>query len=222
MHFVPFAVDIKPRSVGPCQSTGRLRQARLGVSTNSGFAISPGVGLLRPARQCPSPNQDERPDGAEPELVVIHGISLPPGEFGGPHIEALFTNSLDPNGHPYFESIAHLRVSAHLLVRRDGELVQFVPLERRAWHAGDSSFRGRDWCNDYAIGIELEGIDDVSYTDEQYGCLAAVLNTIIATYPEINARKIAAHSDIAPGRKTDPGPAFDWLRLYDSLVPAPT
>ena len=152
---------------------------------------------------------------------MIHGISLPPGEFGGPHIEALFTNSLDPGEHPYFEEIAGLRVSAHLLVRRDGELVQFVPLERRAWHAGESSFRGRDCCNDYAIGIELEGTDDVPYTDEQYECLGAILNVMIATYPRLNSRRIAAHSDVAPGRKTDPGPVFEWLRLYDSLVPAP-
>lgn len=193
----------------------------MGTSISNSFAISPGVGLLRPARQCPSPNQDERPRGAEPELVVIHGISLPPGEFGGSHIEALFTNTLDPDEHPYFKEIAELRVSAHVLIRRDGELVQFVPLERRAWHAGDSSFRGRDCCNDYAIGIELEGADDVPYTDEQYECLGAILNTLIDTYPRITARRIAGHSDIAPGRKTDPGPVFDWLRLYDSLVPAP-
>ena len=124
------------------------------------FAVSPGAGLLRPAAQCPSPNQDERPDGAEPELVIIHGISLPPGEFGGPHIEALFTNCLDPEAHAYFREIDGLRVSAHLLIQRDGDVVQFVPFGRRAWHAGDSRFRGRRTCNDFSIGIELEGTDD--------------------------------------------------------------
>jgi AmpD protein len=157
----------------------------------------------------------------EPALVVIHGISLPPGEFGGPHVESFFTNCLDPTMHPYFAEIADLRVSAHLLIRRDGQVVQFVPFERRAWHAGESDFRGRHCCNDYAIGIELEGTDDIPYTDEQYECLAAVLNALAAAYPRINARHIAGHSDIAPGRKSDPGPVFDWLRLYDSLEPAP-
>jgi AmpD protein len=181
------------------------------------FAVSPGAGLLRPAAQRPSPNQDERPDGAEPELVIIHGISLPPGEFGGPHIEALFTNCLDPEAHAYFREIDGLRVSAHLLIQRDGDVVQFVPFGRRAWHAGDSRFRGRRTCNDFSIGIELEGTDDEAYTDAQYATLAPVLDAIIATYPKIDARRIAGHCDVSPGRKTDPGPAFDWLRMYDDL-----
>lgn len=181
------------------------------------YAVSPGAGLIRPATQCPSPNQDERPDGSEPELVIIHGISLPPGEFGGPYIESLFTNCLDGTAHPYFREIEGLQVSSHLLIRRDGELIQFVPFERRAWHAGLSQFRGRSCCNDYSIGIELEGTDDSPYTDEQYRQLVAVIQAIIATYPRISARRIAGHCDVAPGRKTDPGPAFDWLRLYDGL-----
>lgn len=181
------------------------------------FAVSPGAGLLRPATQCPSPNQDERPEGAVPELVVIHGISLPPGEFGGPHIESLFTNCLSPDEHPYFREIDGLQVSAHLLIRRDGEVIQFVPFGRRAWHAGDSSFRGRSCCNDYSIGIELEGTDDTPYSDEQYDILAPVLRSIMVAYPDVSTRRVAGHCDISPGRKTDPGPAFDWLRLYDGL-----
>ena len=181
------------------------------------FAVSPGAGLLRPAAQRPSPNQDERPGGAEPELVIIHGIRLPPGEFGGPYIEALFTNGLDPEAHDYFREIDGLRVSSHLLIRRDGDVIQFVPFGRRAWHAGDSQFRGRSTCNDFSIGIELEGTDDDDYTDAQYATLAPILDAIITAYPKIDARRIAGHCDVSPGRKTDPGPAFDWLRMYDEL-----
>jgi AmpD protein len=182
------------------------------------YTVSPGVGLLRPATQCPSPNQDDRPDGAVPALIVIHGISLPPGTFGGPYIERLFTNCLDRTAHPYFEEIADMHVSAHLLVRRDGSLTQFVPFGRRAWHAGASSFRGRSCCNDFSIGIELEGEDESPYADEQYAELAKVVDALIAAYPTLDARLIAGHCDIAPGRKTDPGPAFDWMRLYDGLA----
>ena len=181
------------------------------------YAVSPGAGLIRPATQCPSPNQDERPGGAEPDLIIIHCISLPPEEFGGKHIESLFTNCLDPEAHPYFREIEGLRVSAHLLIRRDGEMVQFVPFERRAWHAGESGFRGRRCCNDYSIGIELEGTDETPYTDIQYERLARVIQAIMRTYPRITTRRIAGHCDVAPARKTDPGPAFDWLRLYDGL-----
>ncbi len=182
------------------------------------YAISPGTGLLRPARQCPSPNQDDRPGGVEPELVVLHGISLPPGEFGGAHIEHFFTNCLERAAHPYFEGICDLHVSAHLLIRRDGEVLQFVPFSRRAWHAGESSFRGRPRCNDYSIGIELEGTDDEPYTKAQYAVLAPVLRALFAAWPALDARVVAAHSDVSPGRKSDPGPAFDWLRLYDLLA----
>lgn len=147
----------------------------------------------------------------------MHGISLPPGVFGGPHIEQLFCNRLDPDEHPYFRDIAALRVSAHALVRRDGALIQFVPFGERAWHAGDSSFRGRACCNDFSIGIELEGSDNTPYEDAQYRSLAALIVALQRAYPALDNRKVAAHADIAPGRKTDPGPAFDWLRLYDLL-----
>jgi len=182
------------------------------------YAVSPGAGLIRPATQCPSPNQDDRPDGVHPDLIILHGISLPPGEFGGNAIESFFTNCLDWDAHPFFAKIRDVRVSAHLLIRRDGDLVQFVPFERRAWHAGESSFRGRTCCNDYSIGIELEGSDDTPYTDAQYEYLAAVIKAICQSYPAISARQIAGHCDVAAGRKTDPGPAFDWLRLYAGLV----
>ena len=181
------------------------------------YSIDTETGLIEPARQCPSPNQDERPRGARPELLVLHGISLPPGEFGGPEIEQLFCNTLDWDGHPYFQEIRGMEVSSHLLVRRDGELLQFVPFDRRAWHAGASSFRGRGCCNDFSIGIELEGEDDTPYTSRQYDVLIAVTSALLAAYPRMSAREIAAHADIAPGRKTDPGPAFDWLRLYDGV-----
>ena len=181
------------------------------------FGVDTDTGLIQPARQCISPNNDDRPDGAVPESLIVHGISLPPGEFGGPEIEQLFTNSLDWDTHPYFAEIRGLEVSPHLLMRRDGELVQFVPFSHRAWHAGDSSFRGRTCCNDFSIGIELEGDDETPYTDSQYSVLIAVTNALVAAYPALSARAIAAHSDISPGRKTDPGPAFDWLRLYDGL-----
>jgi AmpD protein len=158
-----------------------------------------------------SPNQDERPAGVDISLVVLHSISLPPGQFGGDHIERLFTNRLDPSAHPYFGEIHSLRVSAHFLVRRDGELVQFVPVARRAWHAGVSSWRGRSRCNDFSIGIELEGTDDGPFDDAQYATLASLLRSL-------GARAFAAHSDIAPGRKTDPGTGFDWDRLLLDLV----
>lgn len=194
-----------------------LRNTRLKSPDSSRFAVSPGAGLLRPATQCPSPNQDERPELTQPELIILHCISLPPGEFGGPHIESLFTNQLDWSAHPYFKQIEGLTVSAHLLIRRQGEVIQFVPFERRAWHAGDSRFSGRSCCNDCSIGIELEGVDDAAYTDAQYQQLAMVIDAIMVAYPAINVRSIAGHCDVAPGRKTDPGPAFDWLRLYDGI-----
>lgn len=181
------------------------------------YAVSPGAGLLRPARQVPSPNQDARPEQAEINLVIVHGISLPPGDYGGSHIEAFFTNCLDADEHPYFAEIADLCVSAHLLLRRDGSTIQFVPFGRRAWHAGESSFQGQDCCNDFSIGIELEGVDDQPYTDAQYAHLIPILRAIMAAYPSLNPRRIAGHCDVAPGRKTDPGPAFDWLRLYDEM-----
>lgn len=184
----------------------------------TGYRVDLESARIEPAQFCPSPNRDERPAACRPELIVLHGISLPPGEFGGPHIEQLFTNVLDPEEHPYFAEICDLRVSAHLLLRRDGELIQFVSFDERAWHAGDSSFRGRSTCNDYSIGIELEGSDDVDYEDAQYRQLSAIVRALIGAYPGLDARRIAGHCDVAPKRKSDPGPAFDWLRLYDGLA----
>ncbi|MEW6646314.1 MAG: 1,6-anhydro-N-acetylmuramyl-L-alanine amidase AmpD [Pseudomonadota bacterium] len=182
------------------------------------MAIDTTTGLIAPARQVPSPNCDDRPADMAPELIVIHGISLPPGEFGGPWIDALFTNTLDPAAHPYFREIHRLRVSSHLLIRRDGELVQYVPLHRRAWHAGVSTYCGRERCNDFSIGIELEGSDDQPYAPGQYAVLARVIAALHAAYPSLADGQIAGHSDIAPGRKTDPGPCFDWPHLRAMLA----
>ena len=175
------------------------------------------TGVLDGARYLPSPNCNQRPEGVAPELLVIHGISLPPGEYGGPWIDALFSNSLDPQAHPYFAEIHQLRVSSHLLIRRNGELVQYVPFEQRAWHAGLSSYRGRDGCNDFSIGIELEGSDDEPYEAVQYQVLAESVAALLITYPDLSAERIAGHSDIAPGRKSDPGPHFDWSFFYRQL-----
>jgi AmpD protein len=157
-----------------------------------------------------SPNHDERPAGVAITLAVLHCISLPPGEYGGDAIERLFTNRLDPDAHPYFRQIHATRVSAHFLIRRDGELVQFVPVERRAWHAGVSSWRGRSRCNDFSVGIELEGTEEAPFEDAQYEALVGLLKRLAL-------REVAAHSDIAPGRKTDPGAHFDWHRLLLDL-----
>jgi AmpD protein len=168
-------------------------------------------------RHCPSPHQDDRPDGMNIDLLVIHSISLPPGKFGGPFIDQLFTQTLDSKAHPYFAEIAQLRVSAHLLIRRTSEVVQYVPFIKRAWHAGVSSFGGRERCNDFSIGIELEGCDEVTYTDEQYQQLARVIRILRSAWPILTKERIVGHSDIAPGRKTDPGPLFDWDRLYTSI-----
>ncbi|MDA0706032.1 MAG: 1,6-anhydro-N-acetylmuramyl-L-alanine amidase AmpD [Proteobacteria bacterium] len=181
-------------------------------------SIDAAAGTLLSARQCHSPNQDARPAGTEVDLIVLHGISLPPGEFGGNAIEQLFCGRLDWDSHPYFQEIRGLEVSSHILIRRDGEVLQFVPFVERAWHAGASRFRGHSRCNDHSIGIELEGTDDVNYDDRQYVALIALLAALLNTYPALSTRRIAAHSDVAPGRKTDPGPAFDWLRLYDGLT----
>ncbi len=174
-------------------------------------------GWLPSVRKLCSPNQSTRPNGSEISLLVIHNISLPPGSFGGPHIEQLFCNRLDPHEHAYFAEIKDLKVSAHLLIDRRGELTQFVPFNRRAWHAGASNFKGRDQCNDYSIGIELEGTDDLAYTDVQYEVLRQVTETLIAAYPGLTKDRIVGHCDIAPGRKTDPGAAFDWPRYLAGL-----
>lgn len=175
------------------------------------------TGRIDFARWCPSPNFGARPEGAEISLLVVHNISLPPGQFGGPEIEDFFCNRLDPSAHPYFESIAGVEVSAHLLIRRDGAVLQFVNLLDRAWHAGRSSFQGQQECNDFSIGIELEGTDETPYTPEQYQKLACLAQLIMVAWPAVTADRIAGHSDIAPGRKTDPGPAFDWQRFRAAL-----
>ena len=175
------------------------------------------TGHIRGARWCPSPNFGPRPKGAGISLLVIHNISLPPGQFGGPEIEDFFCNRLDASAHPFFQTIAGVEVSSHLLIRRDGSVIQFVNLHDRAWHAGRSSFEGREECNDYSIGIELEGTDHIPYTGAQYRQLAIVAREIMAAWPEITPARITGHSDIAPGRKTDPGPAFDWPLFRDMV-----
>ena len=177
--------------------------------------IAAADGRVDAARYVASPNCDERPPGAAITLLVIHNISLPPGEFGGEGIARLFTNELDIAAHPYYRSLDGLRVSAHFLIRRTGELLQFVPCTKRAWHAGVSSWCGRSGCNDFSIGIELEGADDVPYTDAQYRVLAELARTLQSAYPITD---IVGHCDIAPTRKTDPGPSFDWRRLRSLLA----
>jgi AmpD protein len=169
-------------------------------------------GLLRGAQFRESPNCDARPRAAVVDLIVVHGISLPPGAFGGPWIDRLFMNVLEPDAHPYFSTVCTLKVSSHLLVRRDGELTQYVRFTDRAWHAGKSTYAGREACNDFSIGIELEGTDSAPYLDAQYRVLANAVAALCSAYPTLSTERILGHSDIAPGRKTDPGPAFDWTR----------
>ncbi len=178
------------------------------------------TGRLPEARWCPSPNFGPRPDEASVSLLVVHNISLPPGQFGGPEIEDFFCNRLDHTAHPYFETIAGMQVSAHALIRRDGSVVQFVSLLDRAWHAGRSSFQGEEECNDFSIGIELEGTDDVPYTEDQYRQLADLTHLIMAAWPRITPDRMTGHCDIAPGRKTDPGPFFDWSHFRAVLANA--
>ena len=186
---------------------GRARGPRLAIDAE---------GRANLAAQVPSPNCDERPDGQSVELLVVHAISLPPGIYGGDGVERLFTNRLDPRAHPYYATIADLRVSSHFLIRRNGQLLQFVPCGKRAWHAGASAWRGRARCNDFSVGIELEGTDDEPYTPAQYRTLARLARALARRYPVAD---IVGHSDIAPGRKTDPGAAFDWTRLQRALSP---
>jgi len=185
----------------------------------SAFTVDPQTGLLQGARFVPSPDFDARPDGSTPEVLVVHSISLPPGKYGGGEIEQFFCNCLDKAAHPYFAEICHLHVSAHLLIRRTGEVVQFVPLNERAWHAGESSCEGRARVNDFSIGIELEGTDDSKFEDVQYDVLGQVTLALIAAYPAIKPSRIYGHSEVSPGRKTDPGPLFDWQR-YKLMVSA--
>jgi len=173
------------------------------------------VGWLSQARPVPSPNFGPRPEGTDVSLAVIHSISLPPGQYGGDEIERLFTNRLDWDAHPYYQQIRGATVSSHFLIRRDGELLQFVSCEDRAWHAGRSSWQGRENCNDYSIGIELEGLEGERFEAEQYAVLAALLQTLAQRYP---LQAVAGHEHVAPGRKIDPGPGFDWQRLKALLA----
>ena len=179
--------------------------------------VDTATGLLADARQIASPNFDARPKGATPEVIVVHGISLPPREFGGSWIEQLFTNVLPADAHPYFKEIAPLKVSSHFLIRRSGELAQFVSCTQRAWHAGVSNYRGRERVNDFSIGVELEGADDVPYEPAQYRVLAELIAALCKAYPTLSHDRLVGHGDIAPGRKTDPGNAFDWPRLHALL-----
>ena len=175
-------------------------------------------GWLVPVRRVESPNSDERPLGTTIDLIVLHNISLPPNEFGGPHIVHLFCNQLDADEHPYFKTIASLRVSSHLLVDRSGAIIQFVPFHQRAWHAGQSCYQGRDACNDFSIGIELEGSDQIPYTEAQYAVLFDILAILMRHYPAVTAERIVGHQHIAPQRKTDPGAAFNWKRLRQQFA----
>jgi len=165
----------------------------------------------------PTPNFDDRSDPDDISLLVIHCISLPPGEFGNHYIDQLFCNQLDPDEHPYFKEIYQLTVSSHILIKRDGICVQYVAFDKRAWHAGKSIHEGREMCNDFSIGIELEGTELIDYTDQQYVQLAAVIRVLLEAYPKLSTQRITGHSDIAPGRKTDPGASFDWQRLLGLL-----
>ena len=182
------------------------------------LSIDVATGLIAGVRQVLSPHFDQRPPGVLPELIVVHGISLPPGEFGGPWIDRLFTGNLPASAHPAFAAIAGLRVSAHAVIRRDGAITQYVPFAARAWHAGESSYRGRAACNDFSVGIELEGTDEMAYMTPQYQSLASLVRSLCAAYPTLHTERLTGHSDIAPGRKTDPGPAFDWPRLRALLA----
>jgi AmpD protein len=180
--------------------------------------INNKTGLIEGIDYHPSPNFDERPSETDITGIVIHNISLPPGEFGGGWIDDLFLNQLDPTAHPYFEAIAAVTVSAHLLIRRDGQVIQYVPLSKRAWHAGKSNWQGRERCNDFTVGIEMEGSDDQSFEAVQYQQLALIINMLCKCYPHLTQDTITGHEHIAPGRKTDPGPYFDWERLSKLLT----
>ena len=185
--------------------------------------VDTASGLMRGVRQIPSPNHDARPPGIEADLIVVHGISLPPGQFGGPWIDRLFTNTLPGEVHPYFTEVESLRVSSHLAVKRGGEVTQYVRFGDRAWHAGQSHYQGRDACNDFSVGVEIEGTDTLPYETAQYDALARIVAALCAAYPRLSPARLVGHSDIAPGRKTDPGPAFDWAlarRLIAAAVSA--
>lgn len=175
--------------------------------------VNPHTSLLEPVTYLASPHHDDRPQNCPIDMIVVHGISLPPGQFGTDAVETFFCGKLDFNSHPDFASIAHLRVSSHLFIKRNGDIIQFVPFAKRAWHAGESHFQGKTRCNDFSIGIELEGTDVIPYEKRQYAQLQSVITALMQAYPTITHDRIVGHSDIAPGRKTDPGPAFDWNYL---------
>ena len=183
------------------------------IPVTPGLHVDAATGLLIGARQVLSPHFDARPAGVKPDLLVVHGISLPPGEFGGPWIDRLFTGTLPHDAHPYFRAISSWRVSAHALIRRDGEIVQYVPFGARAWHAGQSEYNGRTGCNDFSVGVELEGTDETPYMEAQYESLAQLAAALFDAYPSLGPEHIVGHSDIAPERRTDPGPLFNWRRL---------
>ena len=189
------------------------------TSNNPGepLQVDIATGLAPGLRQVISVHFDARPAGVLPDLIVIHGISLPPGEFGGGHVDRLFTGTLPADGHPFFATLQGMRVSAHALIERDGRITQYVAFHERAWHAGASEYCGRSGCNDFSIGIELEGTDDQPYTDAQYQNLTALIRALLAAYPGLSAERIVGHSDIASGRKWDPGLRFDWPRLRGSI-----
>jgi AmpD protein len=179
--------------------------------------IDPQTGWMSGVRRVVSPNFDARPEQMLPEVIVVHNISLPPGQYGGPWVERLFTNDLPAEVHPYFATITQLRVSSHLFIRRDGETIQFVPIQQRAWHAGASVYDGRERCNDFSVGIELEGSDTDAFEATQYRALSRTIVALCRAYPTLSTQRLTGHSDIAPGRKTDPGPYFDWPRLHALL-----
>ena len=180
--------------------------------------VDPASHTMVGVRYIPSPNFDERPAGIPISLILLHNISLPPKEFGGVYIDQLFMNQLNPNEHPYFAEIADQKVSSHILIRRSGELVQFVPFHKRAWHAGESNYKGKPRVNDFSIGIELEGADDIPYEAKQYMVLATLVDSLRIAYPSLTKEGIVGHSDVAPGRKTDPGLAFEWKKFHDLLA----
>jgi AmpD protein len=177
-------------------------------------------GWVRGVRRVVSPNHDERPAGTELTLIVVHGISLPPAEFGNDWIDRFFCNALPGDAHPFFATICQSTVSSHVLIARDGGLTQYVPFDRRAWHAGRSEYRGRAGCNDFSVGVELEGTDELPYEAAQYRALAELVIALRRAYPSLANAEIVGHSDIAPGRKTDPGPSFDWAELTRQLASA--
>ena len=183
-----------------------------------GFSIDVEHGWLQPVNRIESPNQDDRPPHSSLDLIVVHGISLPPGQFGGSEIDQFFCNVLPSQGHPYFGEIQGLEVSAHALVRRDGSVTQYVPFHRRAWHAGDSRYCERTRCNDFSVGIELEGLDDCPYERQQYWSLARLVVALRHAYPSLREAEVVGHADISPGRKTDPGAAFRWPLLTDMIA----